>query len=1756
MTNQWKRLLSGMLALALAFSLFVPAMATSVEDETADDQTAVTDVVDDTSQDTEAAETETDEAEAPADAESEEEAADTETDEESADSPAQENEEAVPEETASDETSEPETDAVAEKVAAVVEADTAAQTVIAVADAEAEPVAVAEPEAAAEEIAEAEPVAEEDEEENDDTTSYAAEYNGTQYETLQAAFDAVSDAYKECAPTGEMEESSVITLLTDVTENINFSLVPTSEGWSNVNLTLDLNGHTLSGTGDTSSTKGVFYLSRSTSYGGTYLYFTVKDGTIANGYSSSYAGAIYGYGSYVYVTCENVSFINNTGKSAGAVYSKSVTLNNCTFTGNTATSYAGAVYSPAGCILSMSNCTITGNSGVRGGGVYIGRAASSNTTFTIDSSNKIYGNTASTAGDDLYLTATSGSKTLTVDLSGITSWGGVMYQDGTYDDSTIGEGTRYSQGNTTVITDSVQLCYVASSSLMRSIGIKVVPVTYTVTFTDGVEDKEVFTDQVYTVISGNDTPAFDGTPTRDGYVFKGWTPEVAETVTEDVTYTATWAALYTVTYTDGVDGEVVFEDQTYTVEDGNDTPAFEGTPERTGYTFTGWEPTVTDTVTGSVTYVAQWTANTYTVTLDADGGTVDPSTLTVTYDSAIGELPTPERDGYRFDGWFDANGNEYTAETVYKLTSDLTLTAQWTIYVARYETTGELFVTLQAAFDAVGEAWKADAPTASFEASSTITMLADVTENISLSIVPTGGTWSDLNLILDMNGHTLSGTGDTTSSKGAIWLYRATSYNGAYFYFTAKNGTITNGYTTTGAGGVYLTGSHGYLTFENVNFTNNTGSSAGAVTGGVEIKATNCTFTGNTGTSGAGAIYSAAGSTLTLTNCTITGNHAGQSGGGIRVNRAASSNTTLDLASGNNIIYGNTADVAGDDIFVTASSGQKTLTVNLADGSVYAGKEANLYEDGTYDDSTIGENTRYSEGNLTEITGSLSLTYIATSANMRSVGIKVVPVTYTVTYTDGVEDEVVFADQVYTVESGEATPAFEGTPTRTNYNFIGWEPEVSTTVTGNITYVAQWEPSTNNKPADSKKPKASTINSMQIRAYFIGTDSFSTSGELLSLSPSSYKAGTVSSYEIGEIYGNDVTGYFIDITFHFAHGDKYETGASTTFNTSTSFNKTYAKYMPDWIGNWEYDFDYAEGYGADQVLTLKWSGSAWKSLSTSTGEYTGNLTTNINNLIKAYLTLPRYTVTYTDGVDGVELFADQVTTVASGAATPAYEGETPTRTGYTFAGWDPEVADTVSADTTYTAVWTAKTYTVTLNGNGATLDTETVEVTYGSAYPELPTPTTLKGFTGEGWYIVNEDGTYTKITDETVVSIAGDHDLIYLWSVADFSVTLTSGYKNNTWSLGWSTSLQPFDLIATVTEIDGLTYSYQWYKDGEAIDGATDSTLTINGNVLESGKYTVVVTATLADGSTIVLVDDSATAEASNTLTIRRMANTLYYEANGGTGGPSNNFANKNTLTIQSTKPTREGYTFVSWNTEADGSGDTYYGGGTYDFSDYYTDENTLANGGLKATLYAQWSARSYTLTLDAGNGAFSDGNSTTTIPVTYNSAIGELLTPTREGYTFGGWVDAEGNPVTEETIYTTAGNSTLTATWTANEYTITVNPGNGDEPYEVTVTYEDVVADKIDDPEREGYTFEGWVDEDGNPVNLNVPYTENFPDTLTADWTADVYTITVDPGNGDEPYEVTVTYEDVVADKIDDPEREGYTFVGWVDENGDFVDL
>ena len=112
------------------------------------------------------------------------------------------------------------------------------------------------------------------------------------------------------------------------------------------------------------------------------------------------------------------------------------------------------------------------------------------------------------------------------------------------------------------------------------------------------------------------------------------------------------------------------------------------TPTRTGYKFTGWTlngTTISSTTkvqtASNHTLIAQWEANEYTVTFDPNGqgGTVSPTTKTVTYDSTYGDLPTPTRAGYIFIGWYtsDNGGSHVLSNTTVKTANNHLLYAHW-----------------------------------------------------------------------------------------------------------------------------------------------------------------------------------------------------------------------------------------------------------------------------------------------------------------------------------------------------------------------------------------------------------------------------------------------------------------------------------------------------------------------------------------------------------------------------------------------------------------------------------------------------------------------------------------------------------------------------------------------------------------------------------------------------------------------------------------------------------------------------------------------------------------------------------------------------------------------------------------------------------------------------------------------------------------------------------------------------------------------
>jgi uncharacterized repeat protein (TIGR02543 family) len=232
-------------------------------------------------------------------------------------------------------------------------------------------------------------------------------------------------------------------------------------------------------------------------------------------------------------------------------------------------------------------------------------------------------------------------------------------------------------------------------------------VTYTAEYTENTNSYTVTwnnadgtTLKTDTVAYG-ETPSYSGdTPTKEAdaqytYTFKGWSPEITS-VTGNQTYTATYDQTlrsYTVTWKNDDGTELKTETVNY-----GETPSYTGetltkaqTDEYT-YTFSGWNPTIS-TVTGDVTYTAQFTAEkrTYTITWKNDDGTVI-STVQVAYGETpkfSGDTPTKqstEQYEYTFTGW-KAVSDDGTKTDIVAVVGDATYTAQYSSNVRKYTIT-------------------------------------------------------------------------------------------------------------------------------------------------------------------------------------------------------------------------------------------------------------------------------------------------------------------------------------------------------------------------------------------------------------------------------------------------------------------------------------------------------------------------------------------------------------------------------------------------------------------------------------------------------------------------------------------------------------------------------------------------------------------------------------------------------------------------------------------------------------------------------------------------------------------------------------------------------------------------------------------------------------------------------------------------------------------------------------------------------------
>ena len=616
----------------------------------------------------------------------------------------------------------------------------------------------------------------------------------------------------------------------------------------------------------------------------------------------------------------------------------------------------------------------------------------------------------------------------------------------------------------------------------------------------------------------------------------------------------------------------------------------------------------------------------------------------------------------------------------------------------------------------------------------------------------------------------------------------------------------------------------------------------------------------------------------------------------------------------------------------------------------------------------------------------------------------------------------------------------------------------------------------------------------------VTTDSFATGGTAITL-PTPTKTG----YTFGGWYSDSgfttqVTGP-ISPTVNITLYAKWTSGSFTityTYNGATGGNSTTTS-------------TYVTGAPAVTLPTPTKTGytfAGWYAESTFSTLVSGAQSPTSNMTLYAKWTANTYTLTYTyNGATG----GNGTTSATFTSGGSAITLPTPIRTGYTFAGWYAEStfstlisgAQSPTADATLYAKWTANTYTITYNYNGATGGNGTTSATFtsGGSAVTLPTPTKT-GYTFAGWYA---ESIFTNL-------VSGPQS-----PTAD--VTLYAKWTANTYT---------------------LTYTYNGATGG---NGTTSATFTSGGSAITlptptKTGYTFAGWFAESTFNTQVSGPQSPTADA--TLYAKWTANTytLTYNYNGATGGNGTSSATFTSggSAITLPTPTKAGYTFAGWFAE----------------STFNTQVSGPQSPTADATLYAKWTANTYTITYSY-NGA-TGGNSTLTSSFTSGSTAITLPTPTKTGYTFAGWysealltnlVSGPQSPTADATLY---------AKWTANTYTLTytyngATGGNGSSTGSYTTGGSAIT---LPTPTKTGYTFAGWFAESTFSTQVSGTQTPLADATLYAKWTAINYTLTYNTNNatsGSAPTDATnynIGGNAVVAGNTGSLARTGYSFAGW----------
>ncbi len=572
-----------------------------------------------------------------------------------------------------------------------------------------------------------------------------------------------------------------------------------------------------------------------------------------------------------------------------------------------------------------------------------------------------------------------------------------------------------------------------------------------------------------------------------------------------------------------------------------------------------------------------------------------------------------------------------------------------------------------------------------------------------------------------------------------------------------------------------------------------------------------------------------------------------------------------------------------------------------------------------------------------------------------------------------------------------------------------------------------------------------------------------------------------------------------------------------------------------------------------------------------------------------------------------------------------------TYTGYAFTGWNTESDGTGTAyadeeeiqnltavdeaEITLYAQWEVDVYSISVasadNGSAA------VSISaYSTSDNAIIVPVTFSPSTGYELEscTVTGSASFDSETSSLVIpaGATGDITLTPSFSAIVYTITLKPTVRGTSSASvsSYKISEEAVEVTLTATPVEGYAL-FDWKYDAPTGVTISNNVMTIPagvvGNIVITPDFLPMFTITLYDGTNVVTADkfndgtftsyyfygetvtlptnddvawtghslgswytDSGLT-AGNEVTVIENTDggnkkfwgdwdintyTIVFNANGGSGTMSNQVFEYDQVATALTANafTKTGYTFAGWNTVAapteEDAGKAY--------GDAEEVQNLTEEDAAIITLYAQWTANSYEVSFDANGGTIAEGKGVTS----YTYGVGATL-PTaddisRTGYTFSGWyADSEFSGSAVTSISTTdTGAKTFYAKWTANVYTVTLDPNDGTiaEGKDVS-SYTYAVGATLpteDDISRTGYTFGGWYADSelsGDAVTA-ISTTDTEDKEFYAKWTANSYSIVFNKNGAD----CTTTMDnqefeydqDATALTANAFTKTGYTFAGW----------